>query len=238
MELWRRRNKKKHEGKDLSLSRIIHNITRSMYRLIKVRRPWMNVSGRWEVMIKELEEYCTGMVAKKVKWECPPEGWIKYNTDGASRGNPGLSSYAFCLRDERVDIIHAEGVTIENATSIVTEAKTILEASKHCKQRNLNKVIIQTDSMLLKKVLTGEWAIPWSISDVVEEIRTCLEGKQHIFQHILREGNQLADHLANRAIENGNCIFTEFQNMDTRGRRIVNSDKLNIPYIRVAPKLG
>jgi len=209
MELWRRRNKKKHEGKDLSLSRIIHNITRSMYRLIKVRRPWMNVSGRWEVMIKELEEYCTGMAAKKVKWECPPEGWInKYNTDGASRGNPGLSSYAFCLRDERVDIIHAEGVTIENATSTVTEAKVILETSKHCKQRNLNKVIIQTDSMLLKKVLTGEWAIPWSISDVVEEIRTCLEGKQHIFQHILREGNQLADHLANRAIENGNCIFT------------------------------
>lgn len=136
--------RKNIKGKDLSLSRIIHNVTRSMYRLIKVRRPWMNVSGRWEVMIKELEEYCTGMAAKKVKWECPPEGWInKYNTDGASRGNPGLSSSAFFLRDERGDIIHAERVTIENATSTVTEAKMILEASKHCKQRNLNKVIIQ-----------------------------------------------------------------------------------------------
>ncbi|KAG5599167.1 hypothetical protein H5410_030537 [Solanum commersonii] len=110
MELWIRRNKKKHEGKDLSLSRIIHNVTRSMYRLIKVRRPWMN--------------------------------------------------------------------------------------------RNLNNIIIQTYSMLLKKVLTGEWAIPWSISD-----------------HILRERNQLVDHLANRAIKNGNCIFTESQSVGYKRKK-------------------
>ncbi|KAK4728573.1 hypothetical protein R3W88_021561 [Solanum pinnatisectum] len=102
----------------------------------------------------------------------PSRCWCCVQPDHWHKGNTGLSSYAFCLRDERGDIIHAEGVTIENATSTVTEAKAILEASKHCKQRNLNKVIIQTDSMLLKKVLTGEWAIPWSISDVVEEIRT------------------------------------------------------------------
>lgn len=27
------------------------------------------------------------------------QGWIKYNTDGASKGNPGSSSWAFCLRN-------------------------------------------------------------------------------------------------------------------------------------------
>ncbi|KAK6795234.1 hypothetical protein RDI58_008687 [Solanum bulbocastanum] len=58
-------------------------------------------------------------------------GWVKYNTDGASRGNPGVSSYAFCLRDDRGDIIYAEGATIESTTSTVAEAKAILEASKH-----------------------------------------------------------------------------------------------------------
>lgn len=58
-----------------------------------------------------------------------------------------LSSYAFCLRDDRGDIIHAEGTNIDNATSI----ETVLEASRHYMHMNYNQVIIQIDSMLLKK---------------------------------------------------------------------------------------
>ncbi|WMV60306.1 hypothetical protein MTR67_053691 [Solanum verrucosum] len=200
-ELWRRRNKNKHEGKGISLPRIIHNVTRNMYILIKVRRPHMNVPGRWADMLEELEKNRTIMKTIMVKWEYPPEGWVIYNTDEASRGNPGVSSYAFCLRNDRGDILHAEGATIESTTSTVAEAKAVLEASKHCKQQNHNQVIMQTDSMLMNKVLTGEWAIPWNIADTVEEIKACLEGKQLNFQHIMREGNQLADYLANKAIE-------------------------------------
>ncbi|KAH0678618.1 hypothetical protein KY284_019703 [Solanum tuberosum] len=200
-ELWRRRNKKKHEGRSLSLPRIIHNVARNMHMLIKVRRPHMNVSGSWAEMLNELEENRTMLKTIMVKWEYPPKGWVKYNTDGASRGNPGLSSYDFCLRNDRGDIIDAEGATIESTTITVAEAKAILEASKHCKEQNHNQIIIQTDSMLMYKVLTEEWAIPWNIADTIEEIKACLEGKQHNVQHIMREGNQLADYLANKAIE-------------------------------------
>lgn len=56
-------------------------------------------------MLEELEENESYTTTKMVKWEFPPEGWIKYNTDGASRGNPGLNAYAFSLRDEKGDII-------------------------------------------------------------------------------------------------------------------------------------
>ncbi|WMV33800.1 hypothetical protein MTR67_027185 [Solanum verrucosum] len=92
----------------------------------------------------------------KVLWEYPPEGWLKYNTDGASRGNPGLSSYAFCLRNDRGDIKYAEGGSMENTTNTVAEAKAILEACKHCKQSQYNQIIIQTDSMLMCKIFEIE----------------------------------------------------------------------------------
>ncbi|KAH0699013.1 hypothetical protein KY284_013228 [Solanum tuberosum] len=104
-----------------------------MHMLIKVRKPHMNVSGSWAEMLNELEENRTMLKTIMVKWEYPPKGWVKFNTDGASRGNPGLSSYVFCLRDDRGDIIYAEGATIESTTITVAEAKAILEASKHCK---------------------------------------------------------------------------------------------------------
>lgn len=52
----------------------------------------------------------------------------------------------------------------------------------------------------------------------------------------MREGNQLADYLAIRAIDQGNYIFSDFRSMDIKGTKIINSDKLNCPYIRVSPQ--
>ena len=33
----------------------------------------------------------THTIIKRVRWERPPEGWVKLNTDGAAKENPGLA---------------------------------------------------------------------------------------------------------------------------------------------------
>lgn len=38
----------------------------------------------------------------------PKIGGFKYNCDGTSKGNPGESSYAYCVRDHNGDLIWAE----------------------------------------------------------------------------------------------------------------------------------
>jgi len=58
--------------------------------------------------------------------------------------------------------------------------------------------------MLMYKVLEGKWACPLIIGAMVTEIRACLQEKQFTFQHILREGDKLADHMATIAIDRGN----------------------------------
>lgn len=56
-------------------------------------------------------------------------------------------------------------------------------------------------------------------------------------QHIYREGNQLADILANTAFSNsGKHVFHSFKDLPTTARRIVNSDKSQTPYIRIRTK--
>ncbi|KAH0704871.1 hypothetical protein KY289_009947 [Solanum tuberosum] len=200
-ELWRKRNRMKHEGKQTSVARVIHNITRNMYMLVRLRKPFMTCPVNWPDMLLEWTSYKPKMKVKRVLWEFPPNGWVKYNTDGASRGNPGLSSYAFVLRNAKGDVEYVERASIENTTNTVAEAKAILEASKHCKKSQHNQIIIQTDSMLLYKVLEKKWACPWIIAEMVTEIQSCLQDKQVIFQHILREGNKLADHVANFVID-------------------------------------
>uniref|UniRef100_A0A0V0I9P3 Putative ovule protein n=1 Tax=Solanum chacoense TaxID=4108 RepID=A0A0V0I9P3_SOLCH len=109
-ELWKRRNGIKYEGKGISIPRIIHNVSRNMYMLIKLRRPSMQCSGRWENIFQELEEYSTRVNIELVRWECPHKGWVKYNTDGDYRGNPRFSSYAFCLRDDKGGYYTCRGI--------------------------------------------------------------------------------------------------------------------------------
>lgn len=126
-------------------------------------------------------------------WELPKEGWVKYKIDGASRGNPGSSSYAFCLRDDQRDVMYAEGVIIEDTNNIKAEVIAILQVAKHCSRIKHDKVIIQTDSLTMHKILKREYDCPWSIVGYVQQIWLLMSSKQVKFQHILREGNQLAN---------------------------------------------
>ncbi|KAH0687605.1 hypothetical protein KY285_018173 [Solanum tuberosum] len=65
-ELWRRRNRRNHEGKNISYT---CNITRNMYLLIKCRRSGMRCSGNLPEMITEVEDYNPRV---KVTREFPP----------------------------------------------------------------------------------------------------------------------------------------------------------------------
>ncbi|KAH0711352.1 hypothetical protein KY289_007311 [Solanum tuberosum] len=139
----------KHDGKKTSLPRVIHNVTRNIFMLIQLRKPNMRCPPLWPEMLKELDAYRTKMKVTKVMWEFPPARWVKYNIDGASRGNPGLSSYAFCLKDDKGDIIYAEGKMIETTTNTVAEAKAILEAS--CKDLEVWWRILNLEGASIKQ---------------------------------------------------------------------------------------
>lgn len=54
----------------------------------------------------------------------------------------------------------------------------------------------------------------------------------------MREGNELADHLTNLAIDKGDFTFTMFQQLELKDKKILNTNKLQYPYIRVSPIKG
>uniref|UniRef100_A0A1U7Y3W8 Uncharacterized protein LOC104240759 n=1 Tax=Nicotiana sylvestris TaxID=4096 RepID=A0A1U7Y3W8_NICSY len=136
--------------------------------------------------------------------EFPSAGWLKVNTDGASRGNPGRSSIGFCIGNENGDIVKSVGKEIEETTNIVAEAK--VEALRFCRFQQYSRV---------------------------EEMMQLMNGGNYIVTHIYREGNKLADHLANYALDHGEIECQHFWHLDAHGRRLVNEDKLQHPRLRV-----
>ncbi|XP_019248338.1 PREDICTED: uncharacterized protein LOC109227594 [Nicotiana attenuata] len=224
-ELWKRRNSLKY-GEVVSVSRVIHQASTTLQSLVKLRKPGLRVPHRWHLLLSTLENYTSRLRFDKVTWEFPIEGWLKVNTDGASRGNPGRSSIGFCIRDDMGDVRYAVGKEISEGSNNEAEAVAILEALRFCKSQQYSKIWLQTDSLVLKNVIEGTWDPPWTIVEYVEEIRQ-LKGEFSIkVSHIFREGNKLVDHLANSAFDAGGIEGFGFWDLDSHGRRLVNGDKL------------
>lgn len=80
-------------------------------------------------------------------------GWIKHNIDGISRGNLGPISYAFCVRDDKWDIIYAKCWTNEDTTRTQVKATTLLQDYKNYNKSRYQQAIFQMDSLIVLKVI-------------------------------------------------------------------------------------
>lgn len=103
-KLWKRRNNRRYGG-DTSINIMIHNIQTNIHYLIRTLYPRTKISNIvWDEVIKDLAEFKPKLYHLVVTWKPPPVGHQKCNADGTSRGNPGPSTFSFCIRDNRWDL--------------------------------------------------------------------------------------------------------------------------------------
>ncbi|XP_075091563.1 uncharacterized protein LOC142171763 [Nicotiana tabacum] len=202
-ELWKRINGNKY-GDPVTINRVIFQISSSLQSLVNVRKPSLHkMPHNWSELLYVMENYTPALKITKVIWNYPDPGWIKVNTDVASRENPGRSSIGFVLRNEEGDIMYAWGKEIEEGTNNEAEVRAVLEALRYCLNHDYVLIELHTDSMMIKNVLQGTWTCPWNIDVYVEEIKELMTKCNIQISHTLREGNQLPDHLANYALDIG-----------------------------------
>lgn len=88
-----------------------------------------------------------------VRWEKPPGGWIKLNTDGASRGNPGIAAAGGVFRDDKGESVCGSGANIGIATAAVAELWGLLYGLQIAWDRGWRRVFVELDSMLVLEVV-------------------------------------------------------------------------------------
>ncbi|XP_060195217.1 uncharacterized protein LOC132624456 [Lycium barbarum] len=113
------------------------------------------------------------------------------------------------------------------------ENLALLEALKYCKQQGHQNIIFQTDSKTIQRMLSEEWKPPWNIVGWVEEVEEYKRDLNVLFNHDLREANKLADALANYALDERPLQCYLFEELNVQMRKILNSDKSQIPYLRI-----
>lgn len=136
----------------VSISKVIYQVSSTVQALVKLRKPGLqHIPHRWPDLLNMLETYTPKLEVHKVIWEFSIEEWLKVNTDGASRGNPGRSSIGFCMRNELGYVVYACGKEVQETTNTIVEAMAMVEALRYCSQHNITQFCLQTYSMMLKK---------------------------------------------------------------------------------------
>lgn len=134
---------------------------------------------------------------------------MKVYTDGASRGNPGLSGAGIVILDESGNIISEEkqflGVMTNNAAeySALILSLEAIRKLKH-KETQIPAVRFYSDSQLMVNQITGKFKVKdLQLSKFHKEFLTTAKKMNLEFSaiHIPRNENKLADKLANKAID-------------------------------------
>ena len=109
-------------------------------------------------------------------------------TDGASRGNPGPSAIGFGIYDESWKPLEEHAEYIGVATNNEAEYKALIKALHRCLKYCKGEVEHFTDSRLVAKQASGEWAVRApNLKSLSEEIsREKLQFERVTHKHVTR----------------------------------------------------
>ena len=131
---------------------------------------------------------------------------IKLYTDGASRGNGGLSGVGFYASDEDGRPILEGSKKIKNTTNNKSEWNALIFGLVWCRITfpKVDKLLIYTDSLIVVNQLTGEYKTrDEQLKFMKESAWTIIEQWNVEWDafHISRNNNKRADAMANFAID-------------------------------------
>ncbi len=147
--------------------------------------------------------------------------------DGGSRGNPGPAGIGIVIRAHDGTSLITLGRFIGRATNNVAEYKALITAMEEAKKLGAKNILIRGDSELIIKQMRGEYRVKHPDMKVLyEEAQELIHQFEYAkIEHNLRHKNELADKLANLAMDRKKDVTD------------VNESPLDVPAA-VATKTG
>lgn len=123
--------------------------------------------------------------------------------DGGSRGNPGPAGIGAVVRAADETPLVTVGRYIGVATNNAAEYQALITGLKEAERLGARKVAVRGDSQLVIRQMLGEYRVRHpGIKPLYEQACALVRRFAHVsFTHNLRHKNELADQLANRAMD-------------------------------------
>ncbi|CAJ2628350.1 unnamed protein product [Trifolium pratense] len=145
-------------------------------------------------------------VIKEIIWQPPLFNWVKCNIDGASKGNPGLAGCGGIFRNQNADLLYCFAEPLGIASSYQAELCAAMSAIEVAHRMKWHNIWIETDSALVVLAFqNSNSVISWNLRNRWNNSMFLFGQLNGIVTHIYREGNQIADSLANHG-----CALSSF----------------------------
>ena len=147
----------------------------------------------------------------------PPKNSYKLNFDGASKGNPGEAGYGGILRNHEGIPLKIYFGNIGWDTNNSAEMEGLWQGLLIARNLSLQPLIVEGDSQILINMATriqngsqarkvaSSWRLEARLNVIEHELRT---HRAISFHHTKREGNKVADLLANIGVENKQILLS------------------------------
>lgn len=125
------------------------------------------------------------------------------NTDGGSRGNPGIAGFGFDLVDEGGAPIASGGWFLPKATNNVAEYSALVWGLENALAAGVTDIAVRADSELMVKQMLGQYKVK------SEDLKPLFMQAKDLFSrfakasiaHVYRAENKRADALANETMD-------------------------------------
>ena len=148
---------------------------------------------------------------EKAFWQPPSHGFLKFNINGASKGNPREVGYGGIVRDEEGNIQVILHSYLRKETNHMAELMAMELCLEILLKYNIHNVIIEADSELvinsMKRINAGVAPEKISVHQQLLQVYQIIQSHLRVLRtlrlvHVGREANKVADWLANEGVRN------------------------------------
>ncbi|CAN1191383.1 Putative ribonuclease H protein At1g65750 [Linum perenne] len=187
--LWKVRNDRIFEGKAQTKDSILARC-----------RFWLRLTATSYEEARNLKQSTiTQRRLSNVGWRAAGHQFTTLNTDGSVRGRRGRAAAGGCIRDEAGRLLDAFACNLGRCSVTRAELTGAVVGLQRAWELGVRKVEVQMDSSCSINMLEGKSNLEHQHAGLVLRFKQLAERSWTIrLTHIYREGNHLADHLANK----------------------------------------
>ncbi|XP_071902759.1 uncharacterized protein [Coffea arabica] len=238
-QIWKARNKAMFEDVQMRPLAICHAIFLEIQTMVGIHfKQMFRVQSFHHLYDWSCSSY-TGVIYKLVRWETKDSDRFILNTDGCSKGNPGVSGGGGVLRDSNGIPLIGFSTYLGETTSLCAEARALLIGLQTCVHRGIDNLYVQSDSLILVGILQNRLQCPWKIRREIRQIWQLVKDPDR-FSHCYREANKVADALSNVGVlhpEHQIKFYEAFSSFPTMARGALRLDRLGMPSIRKSRRM-
>ena len=172
------------------------------------------------------------------RWEKPPEGWMKLNSDGCAAGSSGLAGCGGVVRDSHGNWVTGFSRHIGIINSFVAEQWGLRDGLLLCSNLNIPALIVELDAKSIVDIFCRDGYVNDVISPLLDDCKMLINNFQQIqVNHVFRQSNRCADALARIGADQA-LDFRSFVSPPVDVSVIVEQDKSGLCINRRCPVPG